>query len=123
MYDTVLELYKELLEIYFDELDDLWDAERKKINTKYNPTNLTFYTWDYSIRFQKEELSDTTQKGDEKEKPADISSMPPLAGDEEERKGLKILTPNKLLTRAPVLLAQIKAWNNLCKLKNNFLSP
>ena len=68
-----------------------------------------FDTWDYSIRFQKEELSDTTQKGDEKEKPADISSMPPLAGDEEERKGLKILTPNKLLTRAPVLLAQIKA--------------
>ena len=54
-------------------------------------------------------MSDTTQKGDEKEKPADISSMPPLAGDEVERKGLKILTPNKLLTRAPVLLAQIKA--------------
>ena len=41
--------------------------------------------------------------------------MPPLEGDEEEVKevkGLKILTPNKLLTRIPTLLAQIKAGNN-----------
>ena len=43
--------------------------------------------------------------------------MPPLDGDEEEvkeRKGSKILTPNKLLTRLPVL----KAGNISCKLKN-----
>ena len=46
--------------------------------------------------------------------------MPPLEGDEEvkEGKGLKILTPNKLLTRLPILLAQIKARNNSYKLKN-----
>ena len=33
----------------------------------------------------------------------DIPDMPPLAGDEEVKKGkrLKILTPNKLLTRLP----------------------
>ena len=40
--------------------------------------------------------------------------MPLLAGDEEEvkeGKGLKILTPNKLLTRHPISLAQIKAGN------------
>ena len=41
--------------------------------------------------------------------------MSPLKGDEE--KGLKILTTNKLLTRLPVLLAQIKAENNSYKLK------
>ena len=35
-----------------------------------------------------------------------------------EEKGIKILTPNKLLTRLPVLLAQIKATNNSYKLKN-----
>ena len=34
------------------------------------------------------------------------------------RKGLEILTPNKLLTRYPVLLSQIKAGNNSYKLKN-----
>ena len=47
--------------------------------------------------------------------------MLPLEGDDEEvkikeGKGLKILTPNKLLTS--VLLAQIKAVNNSYKLKN-----
>ena len=31
---------------------------------------------------------------------------------------LNILTPNKLLTKLPILLAQIKAGNNLNKLKN-----
>ena len=37
--------------------------------------------------------------------------MPPVEGDEKvkEGKGLKILTPNKVLIRLPVLLAQIKA--------------
>ena len=47
--------------------------------------------------------------------------MPPLERDEEEvneGKGLKILTPNILFTRLPILLAQIKAGNNSCKLKN-----
>ena len=29
-----------------------------------------------------------------------------------------MLSPNKLLTRLPLLLAQIKAGNNSCKLKN-----
>ena len=45
--------------------------------------------------------------------------MPPLEGDEKEvkeRKGLKVLPPNKLLTRVPILLAQIKAGNNSYKL-------
>ena len=47
--------------------------------------------------------------------------MPSLEKDEEEVKeknALKILTPNKLLTRLPILLAQIKAGNNSYKLKN-----
>ena len=35
-----------------------------------------------------------------------------------EGKGLKILTPNKLLTRIPILLTQIKAGNNSYNLKN-----
>ena len=47
--------------------------------------------------------------------------MSSLESDEEEVKEknvLKILTPNKLLTRLPILLAQIKAGNNSYKLKN-----
>ena len=45
--------------------------------------------------------------------------MPPLEDEEvKEGKGLKILTPNKFLTRLSILLAQIKAGNNSYKLKN-----
>ena len=46
--------------------------------------------------------------------------MPALKGDEEEvkkEKELKTLTPNKLLTRFPILLARIKGGNNSDKLK------
>ena len=41
--------------------------------------------------------------------------MPPLEDDEEEikdGKGLTTLTPNKLLTKLQILLAQNKARNN-----------
>ena len=45
--------------------------------------------------------------------------MPPLESDEVKKgKGLKILTPSKLLTRPLTLLAQKKAGNNSYKLKN-----
>ena len=36
----------------------------------------------------------------------------------QERQGLKILTPNQMLSRLPIPLAQLKAWNNSEKLKN-----
>ena len=42
----------------------------------------------------------------------------PRLESKKEGKGLKILTPNKLLTRLPILLAQIKAGNNSKELKN-----
>ena len=44
--------------------------------------------------------------------------MPPLEGDEvKQGTGLKILTPNKLLTRLPLLLAQIKSWKQFMQIK------
>ena len=48
--------------------------------------------------------------------------MPLIEVDKEEVKvkGLKILTSNKLLTRLPVFLAQIKVGNHSYKLKNEF---
>ena len=36
-----------------------------------------------------------------------------------EEKRVKMLTPNKLLTRLPILLAQIKTGNNSYKLEKN----
>ena len=38
--------------------------------------------------------------------------------DQQSAKGLKILTPQQMLTRLPISLAQLKAGNNLKKLKN-----
>ena len=36
----------------------------------------------------------------------------------QQKKGLKILTPNQMLSRLPISLAQLKAGNNSEKLKN-----
>ena len=67
----------------------------------------------------KEESSDKEELPD-KEKSVDLSDMLPLKGNEKvkEEKELIVLTLNKLFTRLSKLLAQIKAGNNLCKLKN-----
>ena len=51
--------------------------------------------------------------------------MPELESEEsaeqrrnQQGKGLKILTPNQMLSRLPIYLAQLKAGNTLEKLKN-----
>ena len=75
-----------------------------------------------------ETLEDEKTSECDKTLEGDILPMSPLEGDEEEfvfiqtmapleEKGFKTLTPNKLLTRLPVLLSQIKVGNNSSKLK------
>ena len=39
-------------------------------------------------------------------------------GRKQKGQGLKILTPQQMLTRLPILLAQLQAGNNSQKLKN-----
>ena len=41
-----------------------------------------------------------------------------LAKEQQEREGLKILTPNQMLKRLPIALAQVKAGNNSDSLLN-----
>ena len=55
----------------------------------------------------------------------DTTDMPELESEEsavqrrnQQGKGLKILTPNQMLSRLPISLAQLKAGNNSEKLKN-----
>ena len=69
--------------------------------------------------FENEESTDKEDLTD-REESVDLSETSPLEGDDEveEGKRLKILTPNKLLTILPILLAQIKVGNNSYKLKN-----
>ena len=88
-----------------------------KLDKQFKPINLKLKDYDYDGWFTEEELDDKTLEGHEEE----LDDLPPLEGDEREAiegKVLKTLTPNKLLTRLQVLLAQIKAGNNSCKLKN-----
>ena len=110
MYDAAPELYNELLGTYFDEYEDFSDEKRSNVDPKYDPPNGTLEVYDYG-EWYKENLS-------EEEK---LDNLQPREVDEEEVKqerGIKILTPDKLLTRLLVLLAQIKAGNNSYKLKN-----
>ena len=41
-----------------------------------------------------------------------------LAGEDQKGEGLKILTPNQILKRSPIALAQVKAGNNSESLLN-----
>ena len=108
------ELYNELLGTYSDEYYYLSDVEGKEMNSNYKPKKLFIEGYNYNDWSENVESSD-------KEESVDLPDMPPLEDDEKEvkeRKGLKILTPNKLFTRSPILLAQIKVGNNSYKLKN-----
>ena len=118
MYDNASGLYNEYLQICFDK--SLSDAQKGELGNKYDPINLFLETYNYHVWFENEESADMARKSDKKES-VDLCDIPPLEGDEEEvteGKGLKILTPNKLLTRLLILLAQTKAGNNSYKLKN-----
>ena len=69
----------------------------------------------YSSRYEiKEKLTDTTSKESiDEENLIYVVSMLPLDGNKEEvkeGKRNKILTPNKLLARISILLAEIKSW-------------
>ena len=71
----------------------------------------------YIDRFKVEKESD--EESDENDE-IDTSNMTDLEGEESttERKGLKILIPNQMLSRLPTSLAQLKAGNNSQKLEN-----
>ena len=98
MYITASELYNDLLEIYFDKYNDLLGAKRSKVAPKYDHANLTLDEYDFSKWYK------------------ELDELPPLKDDEgkyytassiylsKEGKGLKILTPKKLLARLPMLL-------------------
>ena len=130
MYDNASEMYHEEIDIYFDQCIALSDNRKRKLGNKYDPINLLLKAYDYGVWFENEELINTIRKSDEEEltdkiwksnngDPAVLLDMSPLKVDEEvkEGKGLKILTPNKLLTKLPIL-AKVKAGNNSYKLKN-----
>ena len=92
----------------------LFQKKKRKLGSKYDPVNLFFKIYNYDDWFKNEELVD-------KEESVDLPHMQPLECDEklQKGKGLKSLTPKKLLIRLPILLAQIKAGKNSYKFLKN----
>ena len=125
MYDNDSELYNEYLDIYFNQHMAMSDAQ-KKLGNKCDSEKLFLQRFDYSVWFEneestvKEKLANKEESTDKKEL-VDLSDVLPVEGDEEVKvgKGLKVSTPNKLLTKLSILLAQIKVGNNLKIKKSN----
>ena len=74
------------------------------------------------FQVEKETDEDTDEDTDEE---IDTTIMPELESEEsaaerrnQQGKGIKILTPNQMLSRLPISLAQLEAGNNSNKLKN-----
>ena len=69
----------------------------------------------------KEEIKKMSKEEIEIEKPDEIVRVVEMILDfnkqNQQGKGLKILTPNKMLSRLPITLAQLKAGNNSLSLK------
>ena len=64
-------------------------------------------------------LKDKVSKVEENEKIIDIvERILEYNNEKKSGEGLKILTPNQILSRLPINLAQLKAGNNSEKLKN-----
>ena len=130
VYNNAKRLYNRLISIYYDDYNEIADEKKEKMGEKHYPNNLLFKGQRFIEETSKSQPEETTAErvklrtwkpDDHFDELINIPDMPPLEGDEEEvkeEKQLKILTPNKLLTRPPILLAKIKAGNNLNKLKN-----
>ena len=73
------------------------------------------------LRDLKEEIEDMSEEEKEIENPNEIINLVENILEinrQQQGQGLKILTPNQMLSRLPISLAQLKAGNNSEKLKN-----
>ena len=73
------------------------------------------------LRDLKEEITNVTEEEKNPEKPNEIEDIVEnilVFNRQQQGQDLKILTPNQMLSRLPISLAQLKAGNNSEKLKN-----
>ena len=73
----------------------------------------------------KNEIEDMSEEEKEIEKPSEIIDIVEkvlnLNKQNHQGHGLKVLTPDQMLSRLPISLAQLKAGNNSQKLKNEIM--
>ena len=106
--NTSSKLYEKLLNIYQNQYNKLPEDQKKMINVLNKPGNLTL---DFIEDGLPPPEGDKELKLQPKETIAKRMKLNPRKR-KNERTGLKILTPNKLLTRLPMSLGQVKARNN-----------
>ena len=92
-----------------------------KINDKYKNQDLVNVIKS-GLSDLKNETKNMSEEEKEIEKPNEIVNIVEeileFNKQKQEGKGLKILTPDQMLSRLPITLAQLKAGNNSQKLKN-----
>ena len=100
--------------------DTLYSAKKLHAikNEIINAFNKGIFLYIDGFQVEKETDEDTDEK-------MDTTIMPELESEEsaaekrnQQGKGVKILTPNQMLSRLPISLAQLKGGNNSGKLKN-----
>ena len=93
----------------------------RTVNDKERNSNLVDM-FNSALKDLKKETKNMTKEGKEIEKPDEIVRVVKMILDfnkqNQQGKGLKILTPNQMLNRLPIALAQLEAGNNSNKLKN-----
>ena len=75
---------------------------------------------EHGLRDLREEIEDMSEQEKRIENPNGIVDIEMILefNRQQQRQGLKILTPNQMLSRLPISFAQLKAGNNSGKCKN-----
>ena len=123
VFDTAPELYNKLLNIYKIQYDKLRKSRKKRIKVqkvlKKLPIDLYLDESEHNLPSMHELEGDAEVKLEPAET---IAERIKLKQEQEQKKNtgteLKILAPNKSLTRVPLFLAEIKAAKNSYKLKD-----
>ena len=98
----------------YNTLSDTKNKEKHNTQVNLNKSGLIDFKKDI-----KNTSKDDVNKIEEMNKIADIVELILyFNNDDQQGQGLKILTPNQMLSRLPISLAQLKAGNNSEKLKN-----
>ena len=93
--------------------------EKSKNNLKRN--NIQVNMINSGLKDLKEEITNMSEKEKKIKKPNDIVNIVEdilEVNRQQKGEGLEILTPDQMLSRLPITLAQLKAGNNSEKLKN-----
>ena len=92
----------------------------KKVKNNVEKNKIEVGLINSGLRDLKEEIKDMSEQEKETENPNKIKDFEKILefNRQQQGQGLKITTPNQMLSRLPISLAQLKAGNNSEKLKN-----